>query len=359
MNSHANASILLVGSVPGASVEAVFDTCASAIGEHVFALPDGELEDRNTWVVFLAWNVFRHHPDVETVSAAQPAPGKDPWIPSGYDDPWLFRLRDGVTEIAFDSLGYAEHARRSYATFTRLRSAGRIPAGVRMQVCLPLTESAFRWFFMEEKDFTPLRIALRAALEREVAAVCEAVPPEDLAIQWDVCNEILAVEANDYTGQPPFLYDAPGDPFDRYLENVQGLAARVPADVPMGIHLCYGDLGHRHLMEPQSLATCVRMANAAVATIGRSVDFFHVPVPRERNDDAYFAPLAELDIGAARLFIGLVHHTDGLEGTLARLRVAERHLDGFGISTECGFGRRPQAQIAELLEIHARAAAAL
>ena len=40
---------------------------------------------------------------------------------------------------------------------------------------------------------------------------------------------------------------------------------------------------------------------------------------RDRSDDQYFAPLAELALKPEpQLFLGLVHYTDGLEGTRKR-----------------------------------------
>jgi hypothetical protein len=113
------------------------------------------------------------------------------------------------------------------------------------------------------------------------------------------------------------------------------------------------------MREPYDLGLCVRMANEAYRISGRSVEWFHMPVPRDRSDDAYFQPLGDLDIGDARLFLGLVHHTDSIEGTRQRLETARRHARDFGIATECGFGRRPPETIPQLLEIHREAAALL
>jgi hypothetical protein len=84
----------------------------------------------------------------------------------------------------------------------------------------------------------------------------------------------------------------------------------------------------------------------------------HLPVPRERSDDAYFAPLKGLKLRPeTTLALGLVHYTDGLEGTRRRIAAAEKVVQGFMIGTECGFGRRDPATIPKLLEIHAQAAA--
>ena len=93
-----------------------------------------------------------------------------------------------------------------------------------------------------------------------------------------------------------------------------------------------------------------------VAAVRRRVDFVHMPVPRNRNDEAYFAPLAGLSIGETKLFLGLVHHTDGIQGTLQRLETAQKYASGFGLATECGFGRRSPETIPELMRIHREAA---
>ena len=84
--------------------------------------------------------------------------------------------------------------------------------------------------------------------------------------------------------------------------------------------------------------------------------FLHLPVPIERDDAAFFAPLAELALHPeTELFLGLVHHEDGTEGALRRIAAARPALAGlaaFGIATECGFGRGPAERTAPLLGLH-------
>jgi hypothetical protein len=82
-----------------------------------------------------------------------------------------------------------------------------------------------------------------------------------------------------------------------------------------------------------------------------------MPVPRDRSDDAYFAPLKSLRLPpSTQLCLGLVHYTDGVAGTKKRLATAEKFVRDFSIATECGFGRRPPETLPELLRIHAEAA---
>ena len=79
-----------------------------------------------------------------------------------------------------------------------------------------------------------------------------------------------------------------------------------------------------------------------------------MPVPAERSDDDYFRPLERLELDPhTRLFLGLVHDSDGVAGTRRRMATAAKFARDFGIATECGFGRRPPETIPNLLRIHA------
>jgi hypothetical protein len=42
--------------------------------------------------------------------------------------------------------------------------------------------------------------------------------------------------------------------FDAIVANLVRCLDIVPADVPAGLHLCYGDYGHQHFKQPESLA---------------------------------------------------------------------------------------------------------
>jgi hypothetical protein len=80
-------------------------------------------------------------------------------------------------------------------------------------------------------------------------------------------------------------------------------------------------------------------------------------VPRNRADDGYFAPLERLKLRPeTELCLGLVHHTDGVDGTMRRLDTAKKHRADFSLATECGFGRRDPGTLPELLRIHAEVA---
>ena len=86
----------------------------------------------------------------------------------------------------------------------------------------------------------------------------------------------------------------------------------------------------------RDLNDCVWLSNEAVRRVGRHVDYVHMPVV-PRPDDAFYAPLRNLEIGDTRVFLGMVHHTDTIHDFRRRRDLARKHLPEFGIGTVCGF----------------------
>jgi hypothetical protein len=71
----------------------------------------------------------------------------------------------------------------------------------------------------------------------------------------------------------------------------------------------------------------VAVASAVTERAARPLDWFSMPVPLSRDDDAYFEPLADLLLNdRTRLYLGLVHFKDGVEGTQRRIDTAQAPL---------------------------------
>jgi ubiquinone/menaquinone biosynthesis C-methylase UbiE len=324
----------LVGSVPLASAEAVFQTMATAIGDRLRRIPDGETGPRSDWIV---WQlpVFTSQPRLEIVP-----PGPDSWRPLP-----RVRLEDGARaeHVRFEALGYAETALASYRSFARLKRDGHVPGGCRFQVCLPTPLAPISAFVVPEHQAL-LEPAYEARLLDELGTVLGAVPHDQLSVQWDTNFEFGMLE-----GAFAVWFD---DVQGGILERLLRLSRQVPPDVELGYHFCYGEVQHRHVA-PADAGKLVGVANALTAGLSRPLNWIHLPVPRERTDEAYYAPLADLRLRPeTELYLGLVHRTDGLAGSGLRMRVARRFVSDFGVATACGWGRRAPATIPELLELH-------
>lgn len=332
----------LCGSVPLADARTVFSEAARRIGPRLKRIPDGETGVRDNWVV---WQLpkMQAHPDLETVPPPSPEYG-----PSERVQP-----KPGVdaASIDFGPLGYAEAALESWQVFRQLRADGTIPEGTRFQVCLPTPIAVIGAFVAGPQG--ELERRYEAQLLVELGIILDAIPGDDLAVQWDTAVEFALFE-----GVFPSWF---GTDYPTQLEEVGKrlvrLGAAVPEPVELGYHLCYGDFGHRHFAEPVDAGRPAAVAGRILAGLDRPVQWIHLPVPRSRTDAEYFKPLADLVLPPATdLYLGLVHATDGRSGALQRIEAARTAVTDFGIATECGLGRRPAEQIPILFDLHAELA---
>ena len=335
-----------VGSIPLPDAETVFRTLGGAAGPHLSRLPDGETGIRKTWIRFLQ-GVLAENPAIEVASDVPPFKFTQ-WDGKLLREIPRLRLRPGAKpDPDTFATGYADMAIASWGVFERLQKAGAIPPEVKFQVSLP-TPIAPTYNNMVPSDRPALLPALTAHLAGEVARIAAAVPNDRLAVQWDVCQEVLAWEG----------YYEPG-PVDFRTETIEVLTrigAAVPAAIELGYHLCYGSPADEHCVQPKDMAIMVEMTNAVAAGVKRPIQFFHMPVPKGRTDDAYFAPLDNLRLASSTdLYLGLIHHDDAA-GDAARLAAARRHARVDGVATECGMARGDPARLPALLAAHVRAA---
>ena len=330
----------LVGSIPLGDAENVFRTTADVLGTRLRRVTDGETGGRLDWIV---WQLHRlmQHDQFQVVP-----PG-----PRNYAPNPRIAVKDGIPleDVAFGSLGYADEARPSWERFSRMQTDGALPDSWRFQVSLPTPLAPIEAFVIpgEEVSLEPL---YEDAMRREVEQVTSFVPHKALAIQWDTAVEFGILEGV----FPPFF---PGDAEDGIVSRLVRYASWVPEDVELGYHLCYGDADHEHFKQPADAGLLVQIANRVSEAVDRPIQWIHMPVPRDRDDEAYFAPMADLRLrDETELYLGLVHLTGGVEGTTRRIASANRAVASFGVATECGMGRRPPDTIPRLLQIHAEVA---
>jgi hypothetical protein len=286
----------LVGSVPMDDAESVFRAVAGALGPHLRRIPDGETGERRRWIFFQNL-MLRKHPDME----------EDPTVPPFALRQWdgkllremsLLRFRPGVdpADVRFET-GYAAPAHDSYAVFARLQGEGVIPAHLRFQVSLP-TPMASGYMYVSPRARDAYLPAYERALRRALDDIVVAVPPARLSIQWDVCQEVLVHEG--------FFPDRPAD-YARQIEvELARLGDAVPEAVEMGL-------------SPLLRLTCGRAPRDAqgprraggddardpALAAAPHMDFLHLPVPRDRADDAHFGRSSGLDgLPSTALYLG-------------------------------------------------------
>ncbi|KAK8022819.1 hypothetical protein PG993_013586 [Apiospora rasikravindrae] len=339
--------VLMVGSVPGDSPQEVFTRLATALPGRLSAIPDGETGER--WN-YIGWQLQRFPPVArrnELGGTPFPEPGPGSGLPT-------FTLAD-IKPTAYD-----EAALSSYAEFKRLRQKGIIPSNVRFQIGLPSPYSVLAGHIKPAlaKTIEPL-YEQRSA--ETIDRIFAEIPPEDVVIQWDLCFEMTALEFE--LGRLPerrhqAYFSSPRGVQQGLVDRVTRICERIPPDGKLAFHLCYGDLRHKHFIEPQDTSLLVDLANALLArgTIGPRVEWIHLPVPKERIDPGYFTPLTHLKLDAPglkppRIYLGVVHANDEA-GTKKRVEIAQAIVPfPFGVATECGLGRTPAEEIDNILRI--------
>ena len=337
----------LVGSVPLNDAREVFTPVSGALGPHLKRIPDGETGERSDWITWLE-PAFAGNPALEKS-------GELFRIHATGTGRIRYRLKPGMTaqDVRFDNLFYADIAKVSYREFAALKARGVIPKDVRFQIDLVPAHSVI-WLFLQDDLHQPLDPIYNDALKREIDKIAAMLPHDQIAIQFDVAS---AVFARLQRGEPNAYGKTRAEMLASFSRILADLADHVPRDVELLFHFCYGDSNHRHVVEPTDTGDMTDVANRLCTDIKRPIQLIHMPVPRDRSDNAYFAPLARLRLKPeTELSLGLVHYTDGTAGTRKRLATAERHVKKFSIATECGFGRRDPTTISELLRIHADAA---
>ena len=342
MTRRITSDLLLVGSLPAASSEEALRAGGDLFGDLVFALPDGETGPRVLWAAYEGATLLAAHPDIEVVVDGGRPPRHVGELP-------VLAVRDGVKELRFERWPRIDDAIESYGLFRQLREQGVIPEDVRFQVALPFRTSTSPTFQRSfSHDFPIVAAAYEELFAREIKRLTAAIPPEDLAIQWDVCWEVQDLE-----GVISWMDD---DAWDRFAEPVTRITRLIPEETLVGYHLCYGTFGGWPMYEARDLELLVRMANYAAGHSGRQVDFVHLAGPRDlrSEDDRFFEPLLGLNVPDTRVYLGIVLPVDGADGLRRRHATASKYLDDFGVAMYCGFGRQPGQDGTETMREHRR-----
>ena len=326
----------LVGSIPLPDIEQVFGNIPAALPDRLYSIPDGEPGIRQNYI---RWEL-----------PCFPKETYRPFLPGSTE---LHADHPGFTQDSVAPSQYDGAALESYKRFVQLRDQGVIPPGVRFQVSLPSPLACIQGHLRPE-----FHEQLEPFYERRILdslnGIVAGIPAQDLAIQWDLPFEVIDLEyergrfPDDFPFKPHFAPVKQG-----VLDRIQRLCAGIPGDVQVGFHLCYGDLEGKHLIEPEDLALLVEFANDIAKTIRpHVVNWIHMPVPKIRDDVAYFEPLKGLAVDEdTRLVLGLVHFDDD-EGTKRRIKAAQEATGKrFSVATECGMGRVPKEQLDSILRI--------
>jgi len=347
--------VLLTGSVPREPASEVFLLATAHLGPFLTRVPDGE---QGGWGG--SGVLGQQNPQLEPGPTAKMTNSDTPF--NGFPPMTMSKLRPEVSpgDFTFQPTGVATNKLTSYREFRELKAADAIRPDTRFQATLPGPATTGGTLYM------PLNVGARAAgrtTADEIRQILEGVPHDDLAIQLDLAVEVESEEMRrrpDAFDMPIFRHMFQGWGtwgFDDLVEEVVRVAAVVPPEVELGFHLCgTWHIDHRG---GQDLNVHVDWANALTDRIERRIDYIHMAsIPQHDRSDYASLQRLKLDPGT-KLFLGLIHSSDGLEGARRRVDAASEFRSDFGVAHFCGlfpiFGVDPE-RLDEMLHLHRQVA---
>lgn len=330
-------SFYLTGSINVPTVADAFTLVGARLQPGVTRVPDGEPGDRANWVLVHSAH-FLDNPTLDVQDGRA-------------------RVRPG-TPVAFGEVDYHSSAIASYAEFRAARDAGVLAADSRFLVSIATPFNAVN-SFVEFADRVQVAAAYENALRHSVEKIQDAIPPADLAIQWDLPTELATVEG---------WFDNPYGGLEPIFAATARVADWVRPEAELTFHLCYGDSkfgaspfmgeppteeaaarGGRHIL-PRDASAIVALANGLSRHVTRRIDAIQAATVAAWTKRAHWQPLADLALEPdTEIYLGLLHAEDGAEGARTRAALAAEFLPEFGISTECGLGRHSPEQLEAVL----------
>ena len=329
-----------MGSMPFENESAAMAIALAQVGNHLRALPDGEIGERtpecpggtrSAWVQTI---MDRCEADTENWTVVRSAQRNAGGYAAGYDSgPRLkpkHRPRDAADHLDF---GWADAARQNYPEFVRLRDE-RGDTSLRFQVGLPTGMGAT---FGMMSPPTALRYAgaFSRRMAQEANEILSFTGPKNVIFQIEVPGELA------------MAYKLPRRAAVVAAKSVVRLVSQIDPGAPFGIHLCFGDLNNEALIHAPSLEKAVSFTNALIRhwPSEHELAYIHFPLaeaadppPLERS---FYEPLGEIDLPPGVRFVaGFIHPARSIE----QLRQIRDHIETIragevDVASSCGLGR--------------------
>ena len=342
--------VLLVGSLPYDDEASAMARALELAGDKLVALPDGEIGerseqhpngDRSQWVAGLAGRLASDSALFDVVKAGTMS---DQGFPVDFKS--AVRLRPKLDPPALAErleLRYDTYALRSRQHFERLRTLAGRP-DLRMQVGLPTGLGIAAAVFNPRRAMR-LAGAFATRLEREAMVIEREIGAENLIFQIEAPAEVVMA----HRLPKPLLGTATKTAVD--------LARRLPDGVPVGLHLCFGDLNNKALIAPTKFGRLIDFANTLIDRWPSThrLRYLHLPFAAGTSpaptEAASYGALRRLTLpSGTRLVAGFVHEEPHVDSLARLLHTIEDAWGGtVDVATACGLGRRTADTADELI----------
>lgn len=333
--------VLLVGSLPFENEAAAMTQAMESLGSDLWSVPDGEigekseeypLGNRAAWIQSI---IDICEKDIENWKVVKQGHRGESGFPTGYDkEPRLKPLRPPSEMHKYLDFRWIEYFKSSYPTFKKLRNERGLE-GLKFQVGFP-TGIGVTFAMMSPIDALRYANAFNKRMAYEANEIIKLADPNDVLFQIEVPGELA------------MAYKLPKFLVDLSLRTILGLVNKIKPEVPIGVHICFGDLNNEALTKAGTLNKMVHFSNRLVSKWPKThqLEYVHYPLAEAADPPPlkvdHYKILEKIKLPRNTRFVaGFVHdlrseseHKHILE-TIEKIR--GHQVD---IACSCGLGRR-------------------
>ncbi len=342
----------LVGSMPYDNEETAMKKALDTLHGHLHSLPDGEIGVkssqyptgcRSAWTQIIMDSM---EADTENWRVKKTATRNEIGVPAHYTKASVLRPKKTPKEIEkYLNFKWLDYFKESYPIYKKLKKE-RGEENLKFQMGLP-TGLGITFVVLGPLHGLRFSQAFNRRMAYEANEIAKIADPNDLIFQIEVPIEVIMFHL-----MPPIISDIA-------FRSIVGLINLLNPKIPIGIHLCLGDLNNESLAKISTLKKLVSFSNKLVKKIpsDRKLEFIHYPLAEGKvppvTEASFYNPLKKINLPQDTRFIaGFVHEKLSIEEHKQLLKNIEHiRSQKVDIACSCGMGRRTSETADELFRI--------
>ena len=342
----------LVGSMPYENEEAAMTRAIDMLGGHLHSLPDGEIGVkspqypkgcRSAWTQIIMDSM---EADTENWRVKKKATRNELGVPTHYTKASVLRPKKSPDEIEKSlNFKWLDYFKESYPVYKKLKKERGLN-DLKFQVGLP-TGLGITFVVLGPIHGLRFSQAFNKRMAYEANEIAKIADPNDLVFQIEVPIEVIMFHM-----MPPYVRDLA-------FRSIVGLIKLLNPEIPIGIHLCLGDLNNESLAKLSTLKKLVTFSNKLVKRIPptHKLAYMHYPLAEGKTppvtDAAFYDTLRKVNLPKGTRFVaGFVHEKLSVEEHKQLLKNIET-VRGWqvDVACSCGMGRRTTEAADQLFQI--------
>jgi hypothetical protein len=338
--------------MPYADEETALTKAMEILGRNLKSVPDGEIGEktpqyptgcRSAWTQIIMDGM---EADTQNWRVKRKAIRNKIGVPADYNKASVLRPNTSPAKIEQAlNFKWLDYFKSSYPIYKRIKKERGL-SNLRFQVGLP-TGLGITFVVLGPVHGLRFSHAFNKRMAYEANEIAKLADENDLVFQIEVPIEVVM-----YHLMPPLIGNIA-------FRSIVDLVNMLDPKIPIGIHLCLGDLNNESLAKLKTLKKLVGFANKLVRRIpeNRKLEFMHFPLAEGKNppstNPAFYEELRNVELPEGTRFIaGFVHEKLSIEDHKTLLKNVEAirgHQVDIGCS--CGMGRRTSDVADELFQI--------